>query len=159
MPKRTGRRCVQNSHSIKKILRRNGGNVNCSKNKRKKALHPGKEKSGNNTPAIRRAAREARRNPEPDAMETDDKAKKKEPAATAARREARQAIGKQLRGGNGRQSEHRDADGGEQWMCFGDSIARRTLQLTDCVRQQRFHPLFCTQEEKDCGSPQCGNQR
>ena len=98
MPKRTGRRCVQNSHSIKKILRRNGGNVNCSKNKRKKALHPGKEKSGNNTPAIRRAAREARRNPEPDAMETDDKAKKKEPAATAARREARQAIGKQLRG-------------------------------------------------------------
>ena len=96
MPKRTGRRCAKNSHSIKKILRRNGGNVNCRKNKRQKAVHPGKEKSGNNTPAARRAAREARRNPDPDAMQTDDKAKR-EPVATAARREARMAIGKQLR--------------------------------------------------------------
>ena len=97
MPKRTGRRCVQNSHSIKKILRRNGGNVTCAKGKRKKTIHPGKEKSGNNTPSLRRAAREAKRNPEPDAMQTDGTAKR-EPVATAARREARVAIGKQLRG-------------------------------------------------------------
>ena len=46
MPKRVGRRAANNSHSIKKILRRNGGNVTCSKSKRKKAIHPGKFKTG-----------------------------------------------------------------------------------------------------------------
>ena len=94
MPKRSGRRKL--SHSTKKVQRRSGsGLVRCKKSKRKVHLHPGKAKMGNNTPALRRAAREAKRNPDPDAMDTGDK--KKEPDATAARREARQSMGKQLR--------------------------------------------------------------
>eukprot|EP00908_Phaeocystis_cordata_P007529 Transcript_18178.p1 GENE.Transcript_18178~~Transcript_18178.p1 ORF type:complete len:635 (+),score=309.96 Transcript_18178:44-1906(+) len=96
MPRRTGRlRQSGHSHSIKKVLRRNGADVSCKKSKRKKHVHPGKEKKGKNTPAQRRAAREAKRNPDPDAMDVDGK--KKEPEATAARREARQSLGKQLR--------------------------------------------------------------
>ena len=95
MPKRSGRRKL--SHSTKKVQRRSGSElVRCKKSKRKVHLHPGKAKMGNNTPALRRAAREAKRNPDPDAMDTGDQ-KKKEPDATAARREARQSMGKQLR--------------------------------------------------------------
>ena len=94
MPKRSGRRKL--SHSTKKVQRRSGSElVRCKKSKRKVHLHPGKAKMGNNTPALRRAAREAKRNPDPDAMDTGDQ--KKEPDATAARREARQSMGKQLR--------------------------------------------------------------
>ena len=94
MPKRSGRRTL--SHSTKKVQRRSGSElVSCKKSKRKVHVHPGKEKMGNKTPALRRAAREAKRNPDPEAMDTEGK--KKEPDATAARREARQSMGKQLR--------------------------------------------------------------
>ena len=94
MPKRSGRRTL--SHSTKKVQRRSGSElVSCKKSKRKVHVHPGKEKMGNKTPALRRAAREAKRNPDPEAMDTEGK--KKEPVATAARREARQSMGKQLR--------------------------------------------------------------
>ena len=97
MPKRSGRRTL--SHSTKKVQRRSGSElVSCKKSKRKVHVHPGKQKVGNNTPALRRDAREAKRNPDPDAMDTENK--KTDPvatAATAARREAHQAKGKQLR--------------------------------------------------------------
>ena len=94
MPKRSGRRTL--SHSTKKVQRRSGSElVSCKKSKRKVHVHPGKEKIGNKAPAVRRAAREAKRNPDPEAMDTEGK--KKEPVATAARREARQSMGKQLR--------------------------------------------------------------
>lgn len=94
MPKRSGRRKL--SHSTKKVQRRSGSElVSCKKSKRKVHVHPGKAKMGNDTPALRRAAREAKRNPDPEAMDTGDT--KKEPVATAARREARQSMGKQLR--------------------------------------------------------------
>ena len=94
MPKRSGRRAYS-GHSVKKVQRRNGADVKCKKAKRKVHLHPGKEKMGNKAPAQRRAAREAKRNPDPEAMDVEGK--KKEPVATAQRREARQSLGKQLR--------------------------------------------------------------
>ena len=72
MPKRSGRRKL--SHSTKKVQRRSGSElVRCKKSKRKVHLHPGKAKMGNNTPALRRAAREAKRNPDPDAMDTEER--------------------------------------------------------------------------------------